>query len=362
MALSVGKLKPFRGFKENVAPVLLERGEIFFEYNENGPGAGPGKIKMGDGVHTIADLPYFMGNEISDQVVEFVEPSYNINDLDDGDDKTDIPAIASGNKIGSLIAKIKKVLINHSKAIKGLRNTKVSKSGDTINGSLEVTGSIDTHYLTSTGWLKTEKLITTANDYYSAIEPSRAGNGSIGSYAAPYRFLHAGHLYVGESTAAGAPENIRGSINIWNGGNTWSTIYADSSVNRSVSFVLPADDYEDGGYIATRKWVTLACTNFVKLNFGANVGTGFVLRIGNFVLIHMASEGFLSVYDTITTIPPGFRPDSTFTDHVYCFQTSGMAYYRTAILISQYGEVEAWSAGLSGQWTYTGIYLSTMFS
>lgn len=57
-------LRPRRGKKSTAIAQLtssnpLKRGEIFFEVPDDGVGTGAGKIKMGDGVTTYADLPYF---------------------------------------------------------------------------------------------------------------------------------------------------------------------------------------------------------------------------------------------------------------------------------------------------------------
>lgn len=101
MASTVGKLKPFRGYKQDVGPVMLESGEIFFEYNENGPGAGNGKIKMGDGIHTYADLPYFLGDEVSYQALNFTD--YQSGDGQDAD----LTELAPGMSMADLFSKLK---------------------------------------------------------------------------------------------------------------------------------------------------------------------------------------------------------------------------------------------------------------
>lgn len=57
--------KPLRGTKKAAEELLsgetvLKYGEVFFEVPDTGVGTGAGKIKMGDGVHDYADLPYFL--------------------------------------------------------------------------------------------------------------------------------------------------------------------------------------------------------------------------------------------------------------------------------------------------------------
>lgn len=55
-------LRPKRGKRSSAIEqdLLLLKGEIFFECPESGMGTGPGKIKIGDGFSTYADLPYFL--------------------------------------------------------------------------------------------------------------------------------------------------------------------------------------------------------------------------------------------------------------------------------------------------------------
>ena len=54
--------KPRRGKKSTAISqdIVLKNGEIFFEVPEEGVGSGKGKLKMGDGVTSYSDLPYFL--------------------------------------------------------------------------------------------------------------------------------------------------------------------------------------------------------------------------------------------------------------------------------------------------------------
>lgn len=55
-------LRPRRGKKTTAESenIVLKKGEAFFEYPDTGIGTGIGKIKMGDGVTSYNDLPYFL--------------------------------------------------------------------------------------------------------------------------------------------------------------------------------------------------------------------------------------------------------------------------------------------------------------
>lgn len=54
-------LRPRRGKKATATSnnIVLKRGEVFFEVPDTGVGTGMGKIKMGDGSTSYANLPYF---------------------------------------------------------------------------------------------------------------------------------------------------------------------------------------------------------------------------------------------------------------------------------------------------------------
>lgn len=57
--------KPRRGKKATAISqdVVLKHGEVFFEVPEEGAGSGKGKLKMGDGVTSYSELPYFLESE-----------------------------------------------------------------------------------------------------------------------------------------------------------------------------------------------------------------------------------------------------------------------------------------------------------
>ena len=56
----IAVLKPLRGTSSTLANVVLESGEIAFEYPSSGPGTGQGNIKMGDGSTTYNNLPDYI--------------------------------------------------------------------------------------------------------------------------------------------------------------------------------------------------------------------------------------------------------------------------------------------------------------
>lgn len=67
--------KPKRGRKSTAENknIVLEKGEVFFEYPEAGTGASPGKIKMGDGKTEYSELPYFI------QTAQTISTSVTLN-------------------------------------------------------------------------------------------------------------------------------------------------------------------------------------------------------------------------------------------------------------------------------------------
>lgn len=69
-------LKPRRG-KKNTAidqDIILKRGEIFFEVPNTGVGSGQGNLKMGDGVTTYKNLPYYINiNDIMKDLIHVIE-------------------------------------------------------------------------------------------------------------------------------------------------------------------------------------------------------------------------------------------------------------------------------------------------
>ena len=252
-------------------------------------------------------------------------------------------------------------MINHSKGIKGLKSSKVSKSGDTMTGSLDVP-RIDADYLHSST-IETNGITTYASDYLPAMRPYRASYGSIGTNEYPYLMMCSRLMYLGSSVAGGAPDNSLGILNLWNGASNFSSIYADPyNIGRSLDFLLPADDYEDGGYIATRNWVNWNI-QFDKLTFDLSkyVGSGFVARVGRMVLIHFAGEVQGNAATTIGTVPGGFYPDTAFSAGVFIVQKSSAGaqnYGSSSIMVLPHGSIEIGGGAFVGYMEYTGVYQS----
>ena len=129
-------LRPLRGPKSAAIAQLdetapLKKGEIFFEYPETGPGTGIGKMKMGDGVSSYLQLPYFM--DFSSSIVEFTDTT----EPDDTSIDELLEDIAPLNSAGDLLGYIKHFLVNFKKvlsdsikdctdAISSLNNTKAA--------------------------------------------------------------------------------------------------------------------------------------------------------------------------------------------------------------------------------------------
>lgn len=105
---TIGKFKPFRGFKNNANEIILESGEVFFEMRDDitdHRGITRGKIKMGDGTTPYPELPYFLGNDITGQLLDF-------DDVSDGDGDVDLTKIEPNKPIENIFHNLKVQLYN----------------------------------------------------------------------------------------------------------------------------------------------------------------------------------------------------------------------------------------------------------
>lgn len=103
-------LRPRRGSRETAINqgIILKRGEIFFEFPDGGIGTGAGKIKMGNGILTYEELPYFLdldSLDISSYKVTFKDNSATSN-------QTLLNTIKTGNSLSTIIGALKKLLTN----------------------------------------------------------------------------------------------------------------------------------------------------------------------------------------------------------------------------------------------------------
>jgi len=131
-------LRPRRGKASTAISqgLVLKRGEVFFEYPEEGICTGPGKIKMGDGTTSYSALPYFIG-DINNSTVSFTDSSgitpYTNN-------TTYLNNIKPSNSIKDIFTNLKQLLVNFNSQL----NDKASKkwtllfSGDYAVGNEEV--------------------------------------------------------------------------------------------------------------------------------------------------------------------------------------------------------------------------------
>ena len=80
-------LRPRRGKKSTATSqaIVLKRGEVFFEVPDTGVGTGAGKIKMGDGTTTYANLPYFSDASVGGNFYDTdAEAEADINNIQNG--------------------------------------------------------------------------------------------------------------------------------------------------------------------------------------------------------------------------------------------------------------------------------------
>ena len=123
--------RPRRGKKATAIAnaIVLKKGEIFFETPDNGIGTGPGKIKMGDGITTYEQLPYFSDVDISDSPVKFTEAA-------DADVSTLLDTIVTGNPLNTITGASKRLLRKYN----GMINSKAAS----VNGVIpDSTGNIN---------------------------------------------------------------------------------------------------------------------------------------------------------------------------------------------------------------------------
>lgn len=121
-------LKPRRGKKATAITqsMVLKRGEVFFEIDENGITTGAnakacGKIKMGDGVTTYDNLGYFI--DVETCPIGFVNTPAATETYQGSTYYEDLNAIEANSTVATIISKIKSLLFNLSADITVLSNT-----------------------------------------------------------------------------------------------------------------------------------------------------------------------------------------------------------------------------------------------
>ena len=80
----MASLRPRRGKKTTAESenIVLKEGEVFFETPESGSGTGKGKIKMGDGISSYSDLPYYLEEtNVSESEITFTKRNIKPNTL-----------------------------------------------------------------------------------------------------------------------------------------------------------------------------------------------------------------------------------------------------------------------------------------
>ena len=183
-------LKPRRGRQSVMEDknVVLKRGEIFFEYPEEGIATGPGKLKMGDGTSTYQNLPYFLGEpyDIDNAVVEFTDSEDPTTPDKEG---TYLTNIAPANPMNTLFANIKQLLVNHTSEISTLTttvNTLNSNSAtktdivDLKTGGITQVGTADVGSVGNPIYLKAGKPTACDMSKSTGVIASKLGTSSVG--------------------------------------------------------------------------------------------------------------------------------------------------------------------------------------
>lgn len=123
-------LRPRRGKASTAISqgLVLKRGEIFFEYSEEGLGIGSGNIKMGDGTTSYSALPYFL-ESASNSTIPFTDsntptdkelnPSYLVN-------------IKPANTLTTILTNLKRLLVNFNSQLTSLDTNKVNKNWELV--------------------------------------------------------------------------------------------------------------------------------------------------------------------------------------------------------------------------------------
>lgn len=140
-------LKPRRGTatKRAASTVVLQQGEIFFEYPDSGAGKGIGRVFMGDGSTQLKSLTPFLeqraATNVAGSTITFTTGTQTTI-------ANAISKIASGSTLAVLIGAIKNAL--------NLINTSVTK----LNNDLDNKINIDWIYLCDTSLNSTLTVIT----------------------------------------------------------------------------------------------------------------------------------------------------------------------------------------------------------
>jgi len=112
-------LRPRRGKASTAISqgLVLKRGEIFFEYPEEGICTGPGKIKMGDGTTSYSALPYFLEGG-SNTTIAFTDSSTATNS---SNNTTYLNNIVPSNNLATIFTNLKQLLVNYNNDIAQLK-------------------------------------------------------------------------------------------------------------------------------------------------------------------------------------------------------------------------------------------------
>lgn len=126
---------PRRGRKSTMVSKnpILRKGEFFIEVPESGVGTGPIKIKVGDGIHEYADLPYAIDLEdaissehlaetLSGTQVTFAE--VNIPSGDGTVNERMLGLLVNGKTLGEVVSIVKTLLGNIDTSVTELNNDK----------------------------------------------------------------------------------------------------------------------------------------------------------------------------------------------------------------------------------------------
>ena len=109
-------LRPRRGKRATAESqaIVLKRGEVFFECPDTGVGTGIGKIKVGDGSTTYANLPYYLEsfNINSDTAtIAFIDSN---TPTEQSNNPTYLTNIKPTNSVKNIFTNLKQLLVNYN--------------------------------------------------------------------------------------------------------------------------------------------------------------------------------------------------------------------------------------------------------
>lgn len=158
-------LRPRRGKRATAESqaIVLKRGEVFFECPDTGVGTGIGKIKVGDGSTTYANLPYYLEsfNINSDTAtIAFIDSN---TPTEQSNNPTYLTNIKPTNSVKNIFTNLKQLLVNYNAYFATVDNT-FEKHSIRINNAI---GSYTETTLAANKWNTESKEYSLEDEYPS---------------------------------------------------------------------------------------------------------------------------------------------------------------------------------------------------